>query len=73
MHRQLMPLGPGQEVIFRVHDRQDYRRENLKVVSKVEARRHPRVRRDSESGVKSGLYDPASDSWKAFVCWHGHQ
>ena len=67
MHRQIMQPGPGQEVIFLNHDRKDCRRENLRVVSKEEARRHHRVRRDSKSGVKGVRYNPETDTWSAYV------
>src|SRR6516162_1577812 len=67
LHRQLLQPGPGQEVIFLNHDRLDCRRENLKVVSKEEARRHHRVRSDSKSGVKGVRYNPETDTWSAFV------
>src|SRR5260370_3009290 len=67
MHRQLMQPGPGQEVIFLNHDSLDYRRENLRVVSKEEARRHHRVRRDSKSGVKGVRYNPEGGTGRAGV------
>ena len=72
MHRQIMQPGPGQEVIFLNHDRLDCRRENLRVVSKEEARRHHRVRRDSKSGVKGVRYNPEGDTWSAVTYRHGH-
>ncbi len=72
MHRQLMQPGAGQEVIFLNHDRLDYRRENLRVVSKEEARRHHRVRSDSRSGVKGVRYNPEFDTWSAQIYRHGH-
>jgi hypothetical protein len=62
-----MQPGPGQEVIFLNHDRLDCRRENLRVVSKEDARRHHRVRRDSKSGVKGVRYNAGTDSWSAYV------
>jgi hypothetical protein len=70
LHREIMQPGPGQEVIFLNHDRLDCRRENLKVVSKEEARRHHRVRRDSKSGVKGVRYNADTDTWSA-VIWRG--
>jgi hypothetical protein len=72
LHRQLMQPGEGQEVIFLNHDRLDCRRENLRVVSKEDARRHHRVRRDSKSGVKGVRYNAGTDSWSAYVHRHGH-
>jgi hypothetical protein len=62
-----MQPPPGQEVIFLNHDRLDCRRENLKVVSKEEARRHHRVRSDSKSGVKGVRHNPESGTWSAYV------
>jgi hypothetical protein len=72
LHREIMQPGPGQEVIFLNHDRLDCRRENLKVVSKEDARRHHRVRRDSKSGVKGVRYNAGTDSWSAYVYRNGH-
>jgi hypothetical protein len=72
LHRQIMQPGEGQEVIFFNHDRLDCRRENLRVVSKEEARRHHRVRSDSKSGVKGVRYNPENDSWSAYVYRNGH-
>jgi hypothetical protein len=54
------------------HGRLDCRRENLRVVSKEEARRHHRVRRDSKSGVKGVRYNPEGDTWSAVIYRHGH-
>ena len=73
LHREIAgPVPPGHEVIFLNHDRLDCRRENLKVVSKEEARRHHRVRRDSKSGVKGVRYNPETDTWSAVIYRHGH-
>jgi HNH endonuclease len=72
LHRQLMQPPPGHEVIFLNHARLDCRRENLRVVSKEEARRHHRVRRDSKSGVKGVRFNPANESWSAYVYRHSH-
>jgi hypothetical protein len=75
LHREIMRPGSGQEVIFLNHDRLDCRGENLRVVSKQEARQHHRVRRDSKSGVKGVRYNADSDTWSAYVyrdgnCYH---
>jgi len=67
MHRQLMNPGPGQEVIFLNHDRLDYRRENLKVVTKEEARQHHRVRSDSGSGIRGVRFNERSRTWTARI------
>jgi hypothetical protein len=72
LHRQIMEPPPGQEVIFLNHDRLDCRRENLRVVSKQEARQHHRVRSDSKSGVKGVRYNAENESWSAYVYRHGH-
>jgi hypothetical protein len=71
MHRQLMEPGPGQEVNFLNHDRLDYRRENLRVVSKAEARQHHRVRSDSKSGVKGVRFNPEARTWSAQIYRQG--
>ncbi len=65
LHRAIMNPPPGTEVIFLNHDRLDCRRENLRVVSKEEARRHHRVRRDSKSGIKGVRYNPDTLAWTA--------
>jgi HNH endonuclease len=72
LHREVMQPPSGKEVIFLNHDRLDCRRENLKVVSREEARRHHRVRRDSKSGVKGVRYNPETDTWSAVIDRHGH-
>jgi hypothetical protein len=72
MHREIMDPPPGHEVIFLNYDRLDCRRENLRVVTKVDARRHHRVRSDSKSGVKGVRYNPDGDSWSAYTYRHGH-
>jgi hypothetical protein len=73
LHREIVgTVPPGYEVIFLNHDRLDCRRDNLKVVTKEEARRHHRVRSDSESGVKGVRYNPGSNSWSAYVYRYGH-
>jgi hypothetical protein len=71
LHRHLMQPGPGQEVVFLNHDSLDCRRENLRVVSKGEARQHHRVRRDSKSGIKGVRYNNASSTWSTFVYRNG--
>jgi hypothetical protein len=72
LHRQLLPPGPDQEVIFLNHDRLDCRRANLRIASKQEARRHHRVRSDSKSGSKGVRYNPDNETWTAVVYRHGH-
>jgi hypothetical protein len=67
LHRQLMQPGLSQEVIFLNHDRLDCRRENLKVVSKQDARQHHRVRSDSKSGSKGVRYTPDNETWTAVI------
>jgi hypothetical protein len=49
----------------------DCRRANLKVVTKEEACRHHRVRRDSKSGVKGVQYNAETDTWSANVYRNG--
>src|SRR5260370_841498 len=59
--------GPGLEVIFRMFGKLDCRRENLRVVSTGQARRHHRVRRDSKSDLKGVKYDEETGRWQANV------
>jgi hypothetical protein len=72
LHREIMQPPEGMEVSYLNHDRLDCRRENLRVVSKQEARQHHRVRRDSQSGVKGVRYNPESETWSAYVYRHGN-
>ena len=72
LHREIMNPPPGNEVIFLNHDRLDCRRENLRVVTKQEARRHHRVRRDSKSGVKGVRLNPDTGTWSAYTYRNGH-
>src|SRR5262249_20701869 len=53
LHREILPAPEGFETIFLNHDTLDCRRENLRVVSKQEARQHhSRARSNSKSGIK---------------------
>jgi len=72
LHRAIMNPAPGLEVIFLNYDRLDCRRENLRIVSKQEARRHHRVRRDSDSGMKGVRFNPDGGSWSALTFRDGH-
>jgi hypothetical protein len=65
------PAELRHETIFLNHDRLDCRRENLKVVTKEEARRHHRVRSDSRSGVKGVRFNPDGGTWTAITYRHG--
>ena len=66
LHRVVAGTVPtGMEVIFLNHDRLDCRRENLRVITVSEARRHHRVRSDSGSGVKGVTYNHERDTWTA--------
>ena len=67
MHREIMNPPPGHDVIFKNHDRLDCRRANLCVVTKKEARRHNRVRRDSKTGIKGVRFSPSSYTWSAYI------
>jgi hypothetical protein len=71
LHREVLPAPEGHETIFLNHDRLDCRRENLKVVTKEEARRHHRVRSDSRSGVKGVRFNPDGGTWTAVTYRHG--
>jgi HNH endonuclease/AP2 domain len=72
MHREIMNPPKDREVIFLNHDRLDCRRENLRVVTREEARRHHRVRRDSHSGIKGVRFNPEGGTWSAYTYRHGH-
>jgi hypothetical protein len=64
LHREIMQPSEGMEVVFLNHDRLDCRRENLRVVSKQEARQHhSRARSNSRSGVKGVKYNPGPGTW----------
>ena len=71
LHREIMNPPPGHEVIFKNFDRLDCRRQNLAVVTKEEARRHHRVRRDSRSGIKGVRLNPDGGSWSAQIYPNG--
>src|SRR5262249_8675914 len=72
LHRQLMGPQEGQEVLFRNHDTLDCRRENLRVVSKQEARQHHRrARSNSRSGVKGITYNRRPRPWSVDVYRNG--
>jgi HNH endonuclease len=73
LHREVVgPVPPGYEVVFRNGDRLDCRRENLRVVSKEEARRlHLRARSNSQSGIKGISYNPRPHTWSADVYRNG--
>jgi hypothetical protein len=71
LHRLLMNPPKGYEVIFLNHDRLDCRRENLRVVTKEEARQHHRVRNDSATGIKGVRYSPYDRTWSAYICRNG--
>lgn len=72
LHREIANPPPGHEVVFLNHDRLDCRRENLRVVTTQEARRHHRVRSDSQSGVKGVHYNHEWGTWSADVYRHGN-
>jgi hypothetical protein len=72
LHRQILPAPEGHETIFLNHDRLDCRRDNLRVVSKHEARQHHRVRSDSKSGSKGVRYNADGDTWSAVIYRNGH-
>jgi len=72
LHRELVQPQPGQEVIFLNHDRLDCRRENLRAVSKEEARQHHRVRSDSQSRIKGVRFDRDGGTWSAHLWRDGY-
>jgi hypothetical protein len=64
LHREIMQPPPGMEVIFLNHDTLDCRRENLRVVSKKQARQHhARARSNSRSGIKGITYNRGPRTW----------
>jgi hypothetical protein len=67
LHRAIMNPEPGTEVIFLNHDRLDCRKENLRVVTVAEARRHHRVRSDSKSRIKGVRFNPDTETWSAYI------
>jgi hypothetical protein len=73
MHRQVMsPVPPECEVVFLNGDRLDCRRQNLRVVSKQEARRlHKRARSDSQSGIKGVSYNRRARTWSVDIFRNG--
>jgi hypothetical protein len=72
MHREIMgQVPPGHEVIFLNRDRLDCRRENLLIVNKEEARRHHRVRSDSQSMIKGLTYNPRPRTWSVNIYHNG--
>src|ERR1700720_2853018 len=72
LHREIMGPPPGYEVVFKNFDRLDCRRENLAIVTKTEARRHHRVRRDSKSGIKGVRLNPDTGTWSAYTYRDGY-
>src|SRR5580692_9987600 len=69
LHRDIMaPIPPDCEVVFRNGDRLDCRRDNLRVVSKQEARRlHRRARSNSQSGMKGISYNERPKTWSVDI------
>ena len=69
LHREIMgPVPPEHEVIFRNGDRLDCRRENLRMVSKQEARQHhQRARSNSKSGIKGISYNRRPRTWSVDI------
>ena len=69
LHREIMgPVPPEHEVIFRNGDRLDCRRENLRLVTKQEARQHhQRARSNSKSGIKGISYNRRPRTWSVDI------
>jgi hypothetical protein len=67
LHRHLMDPPPKHECIFLNHNHLDCRRSNLKVVNTSAARRHHRVRQESQTGIKGVRYDRRSKGWQATI------
>jgi HNH endonuclease len=71
LHREVMDAPAGKEVIFLNHDRLDCRKENLKIVSKHEAKWYHQARRDSETGIKGVKYKSSARKWYASITRFG--
>ncbi len=68
LHRHLMQPPEGTEVVFRNGDTLDCRRENLRVVTKKEARQHHlRARSNSRSGIKGIKFNSRARTWSVDV------
>src|SRR3984893_7080644 len=67
LHREIITPPPGKEVIFLNHDRLDCRRENLKDVTKEEARQHHRARCDNLAGLKGISYNRHPQTWSVDI------
>jgi hypothetical protein len=72
LHRAIANPPPGYEVVFANHNKLDCRRENMRVVTTEEARRHHRVRRDSASGLKNIVYNRSARTWSVNLTRHGY-
>jgi hypothetical protein len=71
LHRSILTPPENHEVIFLNHDRLDCRRDNLKIVTKPEARQHHRVRSDSQSGTAGVRFNADSRTWSAHIYRNG--
>src|SRR5262245_6618718 len=68
LHREILPAPEGFETIFLNHDTLDCRRENLRVVTKQEARQHhQRARSNSKSGIKGISYNRRPRTWSVDI------
>lgn len=74
LHREVLheKVPPGHEVIFLNHDGLDCRKENLRAVTKQEARQHHRVRKDSKHGAKGIRYNRDTNTWSAYIYRSGN-
>jgi hypothetical protein len=68
----MSPVPPEHEVIFRNGDKLDCRKDNLRVVTKQEARQHHlRARSNSQSGIKGVKYNRGARTWSVDIYRNG--
>ena len=72
MHREVVgQVPPGHEAIFLNFDRLDCRRENLRVVTKDQARQHHRVRKDCQAGHKGMHFNHLAKTYSVDILVDG--
>ena len=72
MHREVVgQVPPGHETIFLNFDRLDCRRENLRVVTKDQARQHHRVRKDCQAGHKGMHFNHLANTYSVDILVDG--
>ncbi len=72
LHREVVgQVPPGQEVIFLNQDRLDCRKDNLRVVTKEESRRHHSVRKDCQAGHKGMSFNHFARTFSVDILVNG--